>query len=310
MKERIESPSSFCEEQLKDQKTPFDALWSSQTHVHNNVHLTTLRTHLLRLLRLIATLERERIWSAVYFNLDSVASLEAIGLYTDVHSDTSMCNSAAERDEAFSRVNRHFVAGQLVFQGVWNSFEIAGESLLSPSARNTTQAVRHKLAHFGHRPIFGLKESLYDAHHYALSYIDFQHEAYREALRSRNHLCIAAEQLRQFRNGLLHGKIQPIEPQAWGAGIVDRTHEIQTNLFHAQIRLALFLLQAVVAHAAGTEEMIWPNDGLLIEDLIFGVQKDYSKMEDEDCIDNLASDEDQITSRTYLFPDQAIVSQV
>ena len=276
----MHSPADFLGDRLQAQREPFDMLWSSRIHISKDTKLTPLRTHTLRLLRVLGNLADNRAhpaWHGVYVNLHTAASLQSIELYTDVHGEGLMCSSMADYDNAVSRVKERFVAGKLVFQGAWNSFEIAGNTLFNGPKKATTQAVRHELAKSGHKPFFGLQESLFEAHRYVATYIDTKHTAYREAIASGNHLCIAAELLRQFRNGILHGNIQDLAPEDWGPMSKDKTHELQTELFHTQIRLVLFLLQAIIAKVAPKHMMVWPNDDDYVEELIFGLQKDSSE---------------------------------
>jgi hypothetical protein len=297
-------------DQIDEPRLPFDCLWQSQTYVQDNTYLTPLRTHLLRLMRIVANLEYHGGWNAVYFNLHSAASLNSIGLYTDVYADSSMCSSASERDEAFSKVNRHFVSGQLVFQGVWNAFEIAGSEVLLSNSKASTQAVRHKLSSFGHKPIFGFKETFHDALENTMKYIDFDHRAVKESVRTGSLISVSAELLRQFRNGLLHGRIRAIEPSDWGGGANDRSHETQTEIFHSVIRLTLFLLQSIIENVSEKQEMVWPNDGQLVEDLIFGIQKDYSSLDWKLDFEDTAGDESISTGAHCLFPDQAKIEDL
>ena len=171
-----------------------------------------------------------------------------------------MCSSGRDYDNAVSDVKERFVAGQLVFQGAWNAFEIAGEALFLNGKKPTSQAVRHKLERFGHRPIFGLKEAFFEAHSQACTFINVQEKPFKEAVASGSYLGVSAELLRQFRNGILHGKIQSLEPRDWGEDSDDKTCDRQTELFHAQIRLVLFLLQAIIARVESSHA-VWFNEG-------------------------------------------------
>lgn len=278
VEQHLHNQTDFLEEYLQAQREPFERLWSRRTQISDHVFLAPLRTHALRVLRVLGSLSngggRSPVWDGVYTNLHTAVSLRSLGLYIDVHGDSVMCGAAADHDDAMSRVKERFVAGQLVFQGAWNALELAGESLFFPRKKVTTQSLRHQLAKGGYRPIFGLREALFDAHRSAGEYIDTGHVAYREALASGNHLCVAAEQLRQFRNGILHGKIENMVPWDWGLNSKDETHEYQTELFHTQTRLVFFLLQAIIAKSEATHEMIWPNDDDRVEELIFGLQKE------------------------------------
>lgn len=304
------STSLGNEDQIDELRLPFDCLWHSQTYVQNSTYLAPLRTHLLRLMRIVANLEYRSGLDAVYFNLHSAASLNAIGLYTDVYADSSMCNSAGERDEAFSKVNRHFVSGQLVFQSVWNAFEIAGSEVLLNNRKASTQAVRHRLSSFGHKPIFGFKETFHDTLENAKKYINFDHRALKESVQAGSLISVSAELLRQFRNSLLHGRIQAIEPTDWGEGTNDRSHVCQTEIFHSRIRLTLFLLQSIIENVSGKQEMVWPNDGQLVEDLIFGIQKDYSPLDWKVDFEEPTNDESISTGARCLFPDQAKIEDL
>lgn len=206
-----------------------------------------------------------------------------------------------EYDKAVSEVKERFVAGQLVFHGAWNAFEIAGEALFLHGKKPTSQAVRHKLERFGHQPIFGLKEALFEAHSQACTYINVQEKPFKEAVASGSYLGVSAELLRQFRNGILHGKIQSLEPRDWGEDSDDKTCDTQTELFHAQIRLVLFLLQAIVARVDASHA-VWFNEGDLVEELIFAVQKEIP----EDVVDHTEEE----TDMPGLFVDQKFIHYV
>ena len=294
------------QEQLEQQSGPFNELWSCRTNLSDGVYLAPLRDHALGVLRVVASLSNggavNTVWDGVYHNLHQAISLESIGLYTDVHGEGLMCSSAYDHDMAFSRVKERFVAGQLVFQGAWNAFEASWQSLFSPGMSPRINSVRHKLANGAHQPILGFKETMYDAHKTASKYIDIKHAAYREAIAKGSDLGIAAELLRQFRNGILHGKIRSLEPWDWGPGSKDKTCEKQTELFHAQVRLILILLQAIIGRAEAKHELHWPNDGDLVEELVFALQRKTP----EGLVDCLDEDIDA----PGLFADQKYIHQV
>jgi|TARA_R110002012_G_scaffold318152_1_gene535772 hypothetical protein len=289
------------DELLQAQKDPFEKLWSAQTHVAGNQQLVNLKEHALRLLRILENLAdngSKEVWEPVYVNLHLAVSLVSIGLYTDVHGDSLMCDSAAQHDAAQSSVTERFVAGQLAFQNGWNAFELAGSALFAPNRNISTQSVRHVLEKFSHRPLYGLQAAVFDAQREAMQYIDVRHSAYREAIESRSLLGISAEILRQFRNGLLHGKIQTMCADGWPAQTDEEVLNKQTELFHTQMRLVLFLLQSIIAKVEPKFVMIWPNDGDHVEDLIFGLQS--KKHEARQFQRNCNSDGPQLT----LFPEQ------
>lgn len=293
------------QEQLRWQKEPFDALWAGRTRVSRRSYLAPLRSHALRVLRVISSLSNGRgsspVWDGVYHNLHQAVSLQSVGLYTDVHGDSQWCRPGYEYDKAISEVKERFVAGQLVFQGAWNAFELAGGALFLTGKSPTTQAVRHKLADGGHQPIYGLREALFEAYQTSKKYIDIKHPAFREALVSGSDLSIAAELLRQFRNGVLHGKIESLEPLDWGPGSEDRSCQKQTELFQAQTRLILFLLQAIIARVEANHE-VWFNEGDLVEELVFALQKEVP----QDAIDHTEEGSDA----PGLFADQKFIHQV
>ena len=261
------------------QKEPLEMLWSSRIRLSGNRSLVSLRTHALRLLRIFADLAnngQNNKWEEVYARLHSAVSLTSIGVNSDLHEDGFYCG-AADHEEAISRVRSHFLAGTLVFQFAWNAFEAAGKALSEKENTVSTQAIRHKLAEGGYRPMYGFEETVLDAHRVGNRYIDINHCAYRESIAEGNYLCVAAEQLRQFRNGILHGEIQAMVPLDWGPESKDQTHEDQTELFHTHIRLVLFLLQEIIARVESEHVMVWPNEGVCVEDLISGIQKEAPK---------------------------------
>lgn len=112
---------------------------------------------------------------------------------------------------------------------------------------------------------------------------------------------ISAELLRQFRNGILHGKIQSLEPRNWGESTNDKTCQTQTELFHAQIRLVLFLLQAIIGRVESNHE-VWFNKGDLIAELIFAVHKEIP----EDAVDHTEEE----TDAPSLFMDQKFIHYI
>ena len=305
----MESPSpkhpDIYKELLWSEKEPLAMLWSSRIRLSKNRSLDSLWAHTLRLLRILADLDcqgNSNKWEAVYIHLHSAASIERIGVNSDIHGDGLYCNTAAEHDDAMSRVKSHFLAGALVFQCAWNAFENAGKALSKKENAASTQAIRHKLAEGGYRPMYGFEKTVLDAHRTGNRYIDVNHKAYRESIALGSYLCIAAEQLRQFRNGILHGEIQAMDPFGWDPDSKDQTHEDQTELFHTHIRLILFLLQEIVGRVESEHLMGWPNEGDRVEDLIFGLQKEIP----EHLKDDLDEDEDLM----FLLPEQKYVNQI
>lgn len=286
----MNSLEDALQDQLRRQSEPFDALWGCQTRLSESAFLAPLRTHALRVLRLIASLSNlgqiKAPWDGVHHNLHQAFSLQSLGLYTDLYGDTQWCRPAYEYDKADSELKERFVAGQLVFQGAWNAFEIAGEALFSNGKSPSTQAVRHRLER-SHQPILGLREALFDAFEKAKPHIRTTHPAFKEAVASGSELSISAELLRQFRNDLLHGKIQSLEPRDWGEEANDKTCQIQTELFHAQIRLVLFLLQAIIART-NPKYSVFLQECDLVEELVFAVQIEIP----EDAIDHTEEETD------------------
>ncbi|EFL89443.1 hypothetical protein R2A130_3582 [Ahrensia sp. R2A130] len=265
---------------LREQQLPFDKLWEGKTKLETGSDLLGLRRHALNLLRVLASLsegDMDAEWGAAWFNLHGAVSLNSIGASPDVHGDSAMCSSAFESDEAHARVTERFVAGQLVFQGVWNCLEVVGGALFRWETQPSTQAVRHALGNVaGYRPMRGLKEAVWDAQKLSSTAIDTRHAAYREAIQSGCYLAIAAEHLRQFRNGLLHGKIRPLEPIDWGPGSRDTTADYQTEIFRAQIRLALMIIQSIIQRTAQNTLMSWPNGGTPVVDLSLALHVEAS----------------------------------
>ena len=104
--------------------------------------------------------------------------------------------------------------------------------------------------------------------------------------------------MRQFRNDLLDGEIQSLEPSDWGEDSDDKTCKRQTELFHAQIRLVLFLLQAIIAQVEANH-VVWFNERDLVEELIFAVQNEIP----EDAVDHTEEE----TSSPSLFMDQKFI---
>ena len=301
----MNSSRTIFQDQLRRRSEPFDALWACRTKVSDGAYLATLRSHALRVLRVISSLSggggNSSAWDGVYHNLHQALSLQSVGLYTDLYGDSQWCRPSYEYDKAVSEVKERFVAGQLVFHGAWNAFEIAGEALFLHGKKPTSQAVRHKLERFGHRPFFGLKEALFEAHSRACTYINVQEKPFKEAVASGSYLGVSAELLRQFRNGILHGKIQSLEPLDWGEDSDDKTCDTQTELFHTQIRLVLFLLQAIIARVDANHEVYF-NEGDLVEELIFAVQKEIP----EDSVDHTEEEIDP----PGLFVDQKFIHYV
>lgn len=286
----MNSREDALQDQLRRQREPFDALWECRTRLSDSAFLAPLRTHALRVHRLISSLSNmghiKAPWDGVHHNLHQAFSLQSLGLYTDLYGDTQWCRPAYEYEKAVSEVKERFVAGQLVFQGAWNAFEIAGEALFSNGKSPSTQAVRHRLER-SHQPILGLREALFDAFEKAKPHIRTTHPAFKEAIASGSVLSISAELLRQFRNDLLHGKIQNMEPRDWGEEADDKTCQTQTELFHAQIRLVLFLLQAIIART-NPKYSVYLQECDLVEELVFAVQIEIP----EDAIDHTEEEKD------------------
>jgi hypothetical protein len=129
----MNSSRTIFQDQLRRRSEPFDALWACRTKVSDGAYLATLRSHALRVLRVISSLSggggNSSAWDGVYHNLHQALSLQCVGLYTDLYGDSQWCRPSYEYDKAVSEVKERFVAGQLVFHGAWNAFEIAGEAL-------------------------------------------------------------------------------------------------------------------------------------------------------------------------------------
>lgn len=305
----MNSPDAILQDQLRRQSEPFDALWACRTKVSDGIYLTPLKTHAVRVLRVVSSLSSgggsSTAWDGVYHNLHQALSLQHIGLHTDVFNDSMMCGSASAYDDVISNMKERFVAGQLVFQGAWNAFEIAGEALFANGRKPTSQAVRHKLERFGHQQIFGLKEAMFEAHSQARVYINTQERPFKEAIASGSYLGISAELLRQFRNGILHGKFGNLIPHEYvryefedpKSGTLSR----QTELLHAQIRLVLFLLQTIIGRVESNHE-VWFNEGDLVAELIFAVQKEIPG----DAVDHTEEE----TDAPSFFMDQKFIHYI
>lgn len=301
----MNNPETILQDQLRRQSEPFDALWASRTKMSDGAYLAPLRTHALRVLRLISSLSNmghlNPPWDGAHHNLNQALSLRSVGLYTDLYGDSQWCRPSYEFEKASSKVKERFVAGQLVFQGAWNALEIAGEILFSHGKKPTSQAVRHKFEKFGHQPIFGLKEAMFEAHSRASTYINTHERPFKEAIAAGSYLGISAELLRQFRNGTFHGKIQSLEPRDWGKDSDDKTCQTQSELFHAQIRLVLFLLQAIIARIE-QRHAVWFQEGDLVDELMFAVQIEIP----EDAVDHTEEE----TDAPCLFMDQKFIHDI
>ncbi len=304
----MNSLEDVLQDQLRRQSEPFDALWACRTMVSDGAYLASLRAHALRVLRVISSLSggggNSSAWDGVYHNLHQALSLQRIGLYTDVFNDSTMCSSAGAHDDAISKMKERFVAGQLVFHGAWNAFEIAGKTLFPQEReRVSTTAVRHKLERFSFQPCYGLKEAMHEAHRTAKACVNSREKPFKEAIASGSDLAISAELLRQFRNGMLHGKIENMIPHEYDYGaqsddLMSGTLAAQTELFHAQIRLVLFLLQAIIARVEADHD-VWFGDGVHVWELIFALQKEIPK----DAFDDTEED----TDAPGLFMDQKFI---
>ena len=212
-------------------------------------------------------------------------------------------------DDAESSIKERFVAGQLVFQGAWNALELAGSSL--PGQPQSTQSVRHQLERCVFRPFHGFKIALFDAYRSAEDHINVEKQAFKEAVTSGSDLGVGVEILRQFRNGLLHGVIKNMVPHEYDFCNDSKdpmlgTNAGQTELFHAQIRLVLFLLQAIIAEVESSHEMVWPNDYDLVDELVFALQKEIP----EDSIDHHTDDTNGDSSARRLFADQKFIHNI
>jgi hypothetical protein len=306
----MNGPDAILQDQLRRQSEPFDALWGCRTKVSDDTYLIPLRNHALRVLWVVSSLSNgvgcSPAWEGVYYNLHQALSLQHIGLHTDVFNDSMMCGSASAYDDVISNMKERFVAGQLVFQGAWNAFEIAGEALFAHGKKPTSQAVRHKLERFGHQPIFGLREAMFEAHSQACIYINTQERPFKEAIASGSYLSISAELLRQFRNGILHGKIESMTPHEYDYGAcpddpLSGTLAAQTELLHAQVRLVLFLLQAIIAQVEADHD-VWFEDGDLVEEIIFALQKETPH--------NAKSQAQEECATSALFTDQKFIRNI
>ena len=305
----------ILQEKLMRLSEPFDELWSCRTRLPDRVNLAPLRNHALRVLRVVASLAYGRgkssVWDGVYHNLHQVVSLQSVGLYTNLYyDDHGMCSAAGEFDDAESSIKERFVAGQLVFQGAWNALELAGRSL--PVQSQSIQAIRHHLERCVFRPFHGFKIALFDAYRSAEDHINVKRPAFKEAVTSGSDLGVGVEILRQFRNGLLHGEIKNMDPREFDfcndAKAKDPmlgTNAGQTEIFHSQIRLVLFLLQAIIAEVEASHVLVWPNDNDLVDELVFALQKEIP----EDSIDH-TDDTNGDSGARRLFADQKFIHNI
>lgn len=96
----MNSLEDALQDQLRRQSEPFDALWACRTKVSDGAYLAPLRSHALRVLRVISSLSggggNSSAWDGVYHNLHQALSLQSVGLYTDLYGDSQWCRPSYE----------------------------------------------------------------------------------------------------------------------------------------------------------------------------------------------------------------------
>ncbi|WP_417246781.1 hypothetical protein [Celeribacter sp.] len=81
-------PPYTLQDQLRRRSEPFDALWACRAKISDGAYLAPLRSHALRVLRVISSLSgggsNSSAWDGVYHDLHQALSLQSVVLYTNV----------------------------------------------------------------------------------------------------------------------------------------------------------------------------------------------------------------------------------
>ncbi|MCY4189966.1 MAG: hypothetical protein OXD42_01315 [Rhodospirillaceae bacterium] len=268
------------------QREPFLKLFKELGKTDKRVGLVSLRAHLTRLARLFGTLGAttdDEHWSGCWSNIHMAAALQGMEIDTDIHGDAMWCGPASDFESAKSEVVGRFVAGRLTFEMVFHAYEILGQYLCKKTRSATSQEISRRLmADERHQPLSGLRCTAIEAiRHLPVAFDSATNDA-RRAIAKGSWIGLGAENIRQFRNALVHGKLQVPDPLDWGKNAEDRTADEQSELFRWQIRLCLMLIQIMSYRAAGSVMVDTPSNEFSVEELAFSLHTQSRHVDDED----------------------------
>ena len=268
------------------QREPFSKLFNELGKTDKQIGLASLRAHLTRLARLFGTLDAttgDEHWSACWSNIHMAAALQGVEIDTDIHGDAMWCGPASDFESAKSEIVGRFVAGRLTFEMVFHAYEILGQHLCKKTRSATSQDISRRLmADERHQPLSGLRFTVIEAiRHSPVAFNSTTKDA-RRAIAKGSWIGLGAENIRQFRNALVHGKLQAPDPLDWGNNAEDRTADEQSELFRWQIRLCLMLIQIMSYRSAGSMMVDTSSNEFSVEELVFSLHMQSRHVDDED----------------------------
>lgn len=277
-----------CHKTLAElQQEPFLRLYEQLGDVDREVGLVCLATHLTRITRLFGKLEGvppAALWGGCWSNIHMAASLKGIDVDTDIHGDGDWCGNVSDFESVKSEVVGCFVAGRLAFELVFHAYEVFGQHFCEKSSPVTTQMISRKLmTDDAHRPLVGFRETTLEAIRHLPFKFDDQTQDARRAVLHSSQIGLGAECVRQFRNALVHGRLQAPDPAEWGKDANDNTANSQSILFRWQIRLCLMLIQIMTQRFAGkvvVEDSYFQE--FSVEDVVFCLHVKDRYDDDED----------------------------
>ena len=227
-------------------ETALDAIWLKRV---DPTGLIELHDHMVRLCMVCNELAERYSppWAPVYENLLLAASLTDISADTDLQNTTFMCRPAAEYEAVHSQLTEKHVAGMIVTSFVWTAYECAVEAVAGKSAsRRPKGALGRNLLfnQFGDHPFPYLRDCVLRAIGVTLVPPPFSSEIAKTILAEGAWAAIGAEQLREFRNAMIHGKLRKPEPRNWGdEPVSEYANDPSIMQFEPNVRLILLLIQ-------------------------------------------------------------------
>ncbi|MEM1049411.1 MAG: hypothetical protein AAGL24_24880 [Pseudomonadota bacterium] len=275
------------------QRQPFVKLSKELSNIEEKIGLVFLEVHLCRLTSLFARIESstyDEIWNGCYSNLHTAASIKGIDVNTDINDDSAWCGAASDYESAKSDVVGSFIAGRLTFEMVFHAYEVLGQSYCGQLKSVTAQQISRKLiVHEDYRPLLGFSHIVNEAIRLSPQGFNLKTQDAHHAIAQGSWIGLGAENLRQFRNALVHGRLQAPEPLDWGKDAKDSTASDQSEIFRSQIRLCLMLIQIMCCRLAGSLTVDAPDQLFTVDDVVFKLHLEDADDYEED-IEELSLD--------------------
>ena len=218
-------------------------------------------------------------FSAIFSSLRLAASLQSVGLDTDVFGHGDWCDFS-EYDSAVDENGRRFVAGRMTHELVFRAYETLGTIFFRKTRPVSAFQITERLGEAeAHRPLVALKEVMMEAYdHWPDPFKKKKDaEAAKAAIKSGSDAVVAADCVRRFRNALVHGRFSMLMPRDWGPDCDDNTAEEQTEVFRWQIRLCLLLIQVMWLRCGADDEVVAIDFSETSEDVVLSLHRQQSR---------------------------------